>query len=59
MISSLVSLAADTNSKFVDLDIHLWEWGALIGFITVLLVVDLLIVHRTPHEIKLREAAIE
>ncbi|MCB0976499.1 MAG: TerC family protein, partial [Acidimicrobiales bacterium] len=41
------------------LDIHLWEWGALVAFITVLLVTDLLLVHRKPHDIEFKEAAIE
>lgn len=56
---ALVLAAGDSSQRFVDLDIHLWEWGALLAFITVLLVVDLLLVHRTPHEIHFKEAAIE
>jgi tellurite resistance protein TerC len=56
---SLLLAASGSGGKFVDLDIHLWEWGALLGFITVLLVVDLLLVHRKPHEIAFKEAAIE
>lgn len=51
--------AAGSGGNFVNLDIHLWEWGALIAFITTLLVVDLLLVHRKPHEIQFKEAAIE
>lgn len=58
-MSSLLLAASGTGGNFVDLDIHLWEWGALLGFITVLLVVDLLLVHRKPHEIAFKEAAIE
>jgi tellurite resistance protein TerC len=54
-------LAASEGSpeRFVNLDIHPWEWGALIAFIAFLLVFDLLVVHRKPHEIKFKEAAIE
>src|SRR5690606_5501260 len=59
MTSPLATLAAEGSGKFVDLDIHLWEWGALIAFISTLLVVDLLLVHRKPHEIHFKEAAIE
>ena len=59
MSSSLLLAASDTSDKFVDLDMHLYEWSALIGFITLLLVVDLLVVHREAHEIHFREAAIE
>jgi len=58
-MTSPLSLAAETSDKFVDLDIHLWQWGALLAFIVVLLVTDLLLVHRKPHDIKFREAAIE
>lgn len=50
--------AADSGN-FVNLDIHIWEWAALIAFISVLLVLDLLLVHRKPHDISLKEAAIE
>jgi tellurite resistance protein TerC len=46
-------------SRFVDLDVPLWAWIALVGVIGALLVVDLLVVHRRPHEISFREAAIE
>jgi tellurite resistance protein TerC len=51
--------ASDANTKFVNLDIHIWEWVALLAFITLLLMVDLLLVHRRPHEIHFKEAAIE
>jgi tellurite resistance protein TerC len=56
---ALLLAAGDANERFVDLDIHLWEWGALLAFISLLLVVDLLVVHREPHEIRFKEAAIE
>ncbi|MGK2947502.1 MAG: TerC family protein [Acidimicrobiales bacterium] len=59
-IPSLVA-AADTAGadKFVSFDVPLWVWGALIGTIVVLLVADLLLVHRTAHVITIKEAAIE
>ena len=56
---ALLLASADASHRFVDLDIHLWEWGALLAFITALLVIDLLLVHRTPHDISYKEAAIE
>jgi tellurite resistance protein TerC len=59
MPSSLLLAASQASDKFVDLDIHIWEWGALLAFIAVLLVFDLLVVHREAHEITFREAAIE
>ena len=51
--------ASEGSAKFVDLEIHPWEWGALLAFIAFLLVFDLLVVHRKPHAIGLKEAAIE
>ncbi|MPY95419.1 MAG: TerC/Alx family metal homeostasis membrane protein [Acidimicrobiia bacterium] len=37
----------------------IWAWAALVGVIAALLIADLLLVHRTPHEIHFKEAAIE
>jgi tellurite resistance protein TerC len=44
---------------FVDIDVRAWMWLALLGFIVLLLLVDLLIIHREAHEIAPREAALE
>ena len=53
-------LASDTGSrKFVDIDVSAYWWIGLLGLIAVLLLVDLLVVHRESHEVKTREAAIE
>ncbi|MGD2059940.1 MAG: hypothetical protein PVF87_03675, partial [Acidimicrobiia bacterium] len=56
-----VSIAADTSggSGFASFDVPLWAWVALIAAISVMLIVDLLLVHRTPHEISIKEAATE
>jgi tellurite resistance protein TerC len=54
----LASSAAD-NEKFASFHVPLWAWAALVGVICALLIADLLIVHRTPHDISFREAAIE
>jgi tellurite resistance protein TerC len=43
----------------VSIDVPIWVWAVLIAVIVVLLLIDLLIVHRTPHVISFREAAIE
>ena len=51
--------AADAAGKFASFEVHLWQWAALVGFISVLLVADLLIVHRKPHVLSVKEAAIE
>jgi tellurite resistance protein TerC len=52
-------LAAAAGSSFVDLDVEPWHWAVLLGLVVVLLLVDLLVLHREAHEIKPREAAIE
>ena len=52
--------AAETSGHtFASFDVPFWVWAALIAAITIMLVVDLLLVHRTPHEISIREAGIE
>jgi len=56
---SLLAAAQSSRSAYASFDVHLWQWGALLGFLTVLIVADLLIVHRKPHEITVKEAAIE
>ena len=59
MLPTLLVAAETASDKFVDLDIHAWQWGALVAFIITLLVVDLLLVHRKPHDISYKEAGIE
>jgi tellurite resistance protein TerC len=52
--------AADSAAEnFVSIDVPLWEWAALVGAIIVMLVVDLLLVHKTAHVISIKEATIE
>ena len=51
--------AAESGAPFVDLTVHPWQWGVLLGLIVALLLVDLLVFHREAHEINTREAAIE
>jgi tellurite resistance protein TerC len=50
---------AATEQSFTSFPVPLWAWAALVGFIVVLLVGDLLLVHRKPHDISFRKAAIE
>ena len=59
MLPSLLAASESAGDKFVNLDIALWQWGALIAFIVTLLVTDLLLVHRKPHDISYKEAGIE
>ena len=53
------SIANETSTKFVSIEVPGWAWIALLGGITALLFIDLLIVHRKPHAIGFREAATE
>jgi tellurite resistance protein TerC len=57
----LLHLLAETPGpgRYASIDVPLWVWGALVGVIVALLLADLLIVHRTPHVISFKEAAIE
>jgi len=60
VIHSLVAAAApESGGRFAQIDVPLWGWAALVGGISVLLIADLLIVHRKPHAVTFREAAIE
>ncbi len=52
-------LGASTPADFVTLNVPLWAWAGLVAGIAALLLADLLIVHRRPHAVSLREAAIE
>ena len=57
---SLALLASEpSGGKFVDFDVPVSIWVGFVALITVLLVVDLLLVHRTAHVITTKEAAIE
>lgn len=60
MSPTLTYLAAENASaEFAAFDVPTWVWVTLLGVITVLLFGDLLIVHRKPHAISMREATIE
>ena len=47
------------RDKFAILDVEAWHWAALLGIIFVMLLVDLLVVHREAHEITTKRAAVE
>ncbi len=52
--------AADEKaSKFVDLDVSAMWWVGLLAVIALLLLIDLLVVHKDSHEVHTKEAAIE
>ncbi len=51
--------AAEARERFAYQDVETWHWFALVGFIAALVIIDLLLVHRTAHVITVKEAAIE
>ena len=48
-----------STAIFAEIDVPLWAWLALLSFIAALIAFDVLFVHRRPHEIHTKEAAIE
>ena len=54
-------LAAESGAahKYVSFDVPLWVWAGFAVLVGALLLVDLLLVHRTAHVITTKEAAIE
>ena len=40
------------------MDVPIWAWAAVIGAILAMLLLDLLVLHRKPHEVTTREAAV-
>jgi tellurite resistance protein TerC len=56
----LATLAADSRKEnFAELDVSPMVWGVFLAVVIGLLVVDLLLVHKTAHVISTKEAAIE
>ena len=47
------------EGRFVEFDVAPWIWVAFVTLVATLLIADLLLVHRTAHEIGFKEAAIE
>jgi tellurite resistance protein TerC len=60
-ITSLGALASEkaSDSSYADFHVELWVWGAFLAVVLALLVLDLLLVHKTAHVITTKEAAIE
>jgi tellurite resistance protein TerC len=54
-----VIASTSTAADFVDIEVPGWAWVALLAFILLLLLIDLLVIHRVAHEVSTREAAIE
>lgn len=59
-LTTTLALAAEqTKTNFVEFDVPGWVWLSLVVGIAVLLIADVLILHRRPHVIGLKEATIE
>jgi tellurite resistance protein TerC len=52
-------VAASSSRSFVELDVSVAWWVGLLAVISVLLLLDLLVVHREGHVVHTKEAAIE
>ena len=59
MLASQLVSAGSTKSGKVDLTIEGWHWPVLLGVLGVLLLIDILVIHRKAHEVHTKEAAIE
>lgn len=55
----ILAAEAASGGTFAQLDVPGWAWLALVVSIVVMLLADLYLVHRVPHEIPVREALIE
>ncbi|MFP3913940.1 MAG: TerC family protein [Actinomycetota bacterium] len=55
----ILAASESASESFVSFDVPLWVWAVFVAVVAVLLVGDLLLVHRKPHAIGFREAAIE
>ena len=59
VLTPVLASGSSRAENFASFDVHPWQWGVFVGFLAVLITADLLLVHRTAHEITFREAAIE
>jgi len=62
-LATLASASSKDNlsskGNFAELDVDAWVWGVFLAVVVALLVIDLLLVHKTAHVISTKEAAIE
>ncbi len=50
---------ASSDTTFASFDVAAWQWAAFVALVGALLLVDVLLVHRTAHVVSFKEAAIE
>jgi tellurite resistance protein TerC len=59
-VPSLVTAAqASAGENFASFDVAPWQWAAFVTLVAVLLLIDVLVVHRSAHVVTFKEAAIE
>ncbi|HSH61512.1 MAG TPA: TerC family protein [Acidimicrobiales bacterium] len=58
---TLAAQAADAadGANFASFEVAPWQWAAFLALVAALLLVDVLVIHRRPHAVSLKEAAIE
>jgi tellurite resistance protein TerC len=54
-----LAVARERSEDFASFTVPLWVWAVLVAAIVILLLADLLLVHRKPHAVGFRAAAIE
>ncbi len=58
-MSPFLFAAESPGRQFANFEVPGWVWAAFVAVVVALLLVDLLLVHRTPHVISFKEAGIE
>jgi tellurite resistance protein TerC len=58
-VRTIAWLASSSTEHFAEFHVSTWVWPAFLGLIATLLIVDLLLVHRTAHVVTTRAAAVE
>ena len=59
MLASHLVAADNASRSFVELDVPPYQWAIFLGIVTVLILVDLLVLHREPKVLPFRRAAVE
>ena len=59
VVGVLPASSGKSADKFVDFEVPGWAWAALVGFMAVLLLIDLFVLHPEPKVLPLKRAAIE
>ena len=59
MPSLVLAAEASAGTRFASFEVHAWQWAAFVALVAVLLLIDVLLVHRTAHVVTFKEAAIE